>query len=290
MARYRVHANLIQIKHPCRHACRRVVMITGDAPATAVAIARAVGVEGGCGGSVVSGARLARLTDAELETVAARTSIYARVSYEHKLRIVRALQRRGEVVAMTGDGVNDASALRAADIGVSLMPVLAGGPVLLLPLHVVLLELIIDPACSLVFEAEPEASDCMTGRHGRRMSAWCRQLRCCARWAELGADWMRLATLGALVAGNLLMLQRYRHHAGGHDAQRGNRTFAWLLAGVAAACAAILFAAPVLPQLGLPDHDALRVAGALFGVLGAVLAYRLRNSGAPQALHAQSIG
>ena len=73
MARYRVHANLIQIKHPCRHACRRVVMITGDAPATAVAIARAVGVEGGCGGSVVSGARLARLTDAELETVAART-------------------------------------------------------------------------------------------------------------------------------------------------------------------------------------------------------------------------
>ena len=349
----------------CREAGMRVVMITGDAPATAAAIARAAGVEGGS--AVVSGAQLGAMSDAELDSVAAHTAIYARVSHEHKLRIVRALQRRGEIVAMTGDGVNDASALRAADIGVamgkrgtdvareaaslvllddsfgalvgavrmgrrifgnlrhavgyllavhvpivgaSLLPVLAGGPVLLLPLHVVLLELLIDPACSLVFEAEPEASDCMTRpprqAHVRLVSA-ASVLRALGiglvallglvmvvaltRIAGLAAEWTRLATLGALVVGNLLMLQRYRYAAAAHDAQQGNRAFAWLLAGAAIAWAAILFAASVVPQLGLPGDPALALGGVLFALLGAVLAYRLRGgAAAPERFPTQASG
>jgi P-type Ca2+ transporter type 2C len=346
----------------CRQAGMRVVMITGDAPATAVAIARAAGLDGqladaGVTGEadsgVLTGAQLARMSDADLEAAAAHTPIYARVSYEHKLRIVRALQRRGEIVAMTGDGVNDASALRAADIGVamgkrgtdvareaaslvllddsfgalviavrlgrrifgnlrnavgyllavhvpivgvSLLPVLAGTPVLLLPLHVVLLELIIDPACSLVFEAEPEPDDCMTrpprpahvGLVSRPSVLRALGIGLAAllglvivvmltQWGGLAADWMRLATLGALVVGNLLMLQRYRYAAGAHETRHGNRAFAWLLAGVALACAVIVFAAPFVPQLGLPDDASLRVAGAAFVVLGAALAYRARR-------------
>ncbi|HET9207713.1 MAG TPA: HAD-IC family P-type ATPase, partial [Burkholderiaceae bacterium] len=196
----------------CRAAGIRVVMITGDAPATAAAIARMAGLGDFDSADVVTGARLAAMPDVQLEATVKTASIYARVTPEHKLRIVQALQRCGEIVAMTGDGVNDASALRAADIGVamgkrgtdvareaaalvllddsfsalvnavrtgrrifnnlhnavgyliavhvpivgvSLLPVLVGGPVLLLPIHVVLLELIIDPACSLVFEAQP---------------------------------------------------------------------------------------------------------------------------------------
>lgn len=336
----------------CRLAGMRVVMITGDAPATARAIASVAGLDTGAPDGVVTGAQLATLRQAELDATVARTSIYARVSPAQKLDIVRALQRLGEVVAMTGDGVNDASALRAADIGVamgqrgtdvareaaalvllddsfaslvaavrmgrrifgnlrnavgyllavhvpivgvSLLPVLIGGPALLLPLHVVLLELIIDPACSLVFEAEPEPADCM--RQPPRPSrvglvsrgAVLRALGigalamlgvglvvALARWAALEAEWVRLASLGGLVAGNLLMLQWYRSAAGTRDAQGSNRAFGWLLAGVAAACAAVLLAAPLLPQFGLPDHAGLGFTGLALALAAAFAAWRLR--------------
>jgi Ca2+-transporting ATPase len=338
----------------CRQAGMRVVMITGDAPATAGAIARAAGLDAH-DATTLSGAQLAALTDAELDRVVARVSVYARVSPDHKLRIVRALQRQGEVVAMTGDGVNDAAALRAADIGiamgrrgtdvareaatlvllddsfgalvtavrmgrrifgnlrnavgyllavhvpivgVSLMPVLAGGPVLLLPLHVVLLELLIDPACSLVFEAEPEADDCMTRpprpAHVGLVSPaavlralWVGLVALAglvlvvalARSADLDDAWLRLVALGALIVGNVLILQRYRHRSRVRNREHTNRAFSWLLVAVAAACAVILLAAPLLPQLGLPGHDALRVVALVLGGFGAVLVHRLRRGG-----------
>ncbi|MCK6445684.1 MAG: cation-translocating P-type ATPase [Planctomycetes bacterium] len=209
----------------CAAAGVRVVMITGDSPDTARAIARQVGLA--TEASVITGKELEELSDDELAERVQRASVFARVVPEQKLRLVQALRARGEVVAMTGDGVNDAPALKAAHIGVamggrgtdvareaaalvvtdddftsivgavrqgrklydnlrramayvvavhvpaaglSLLPVLLGWPLMLFPIHIVFLELLIDPACSLAFEAEPEAPDTMR-RPPRRVGA-----------------------------------------------------------------------------------------------------------------------
>lgn len=200
----------------CATAGIRVVMITGDYPATARTIARQIGLRSP--ERIMTGEVLMALDDATLRDQIRNINVFARVVPEQKLRLVQALQATGEVVAMTGDGVNDAPALKAADIGVamggrgtdvareaaglvlleddfssivaavrlgrriydnlrkamayifsihvpiaglSLIPVAMGWPLLLLPVHIVLMELIIDPACSTVFEAEPEERNVM---------------------------------------------------------------------------------------------------------------------------------
>jgi Ca2+-transporting ATPase len=218
----------------CRAAGIRVAMITGDYPATARAIAHQAGI---AGDTLLEGAELERLSDAELRERVRRVAIYARVVPQQKLRIVEALKANGEVVAMTGDGVNDAPSLRAAHIGVamggrgtdvareaaglvlldddfgslvaavrqgrriydnlrkamcyilavhvpiaglSLLPLLFGWPMILSPIHIVFLELVIDPVCSIVFEAETEESDLMSRPprdpreplFSRRLVAW----------------------------------------------------------------------------------------------------------------------
>ncbi len=108
----------------CRAAGIRVVMITGDHPETAAAIAVDLGIvrarAAGAIPGAITGAELAAMSDAELKLRARESAVYARVSAEHKLRIVRALKADGAVVAMTGDGVNDAPAIKGADIGIAM--------------------------------------------------------------------------------------------------------------------------------------------------------------------------
>jgi Ca2+-transporting ATPase len=199
----------------CRTAGIRVVMITGDYPQTARAIAAQAGLDSA---DTVTGTDLGAMNDAELAERARTATIFARTMPEQKLRIVQALKANGEVVAMTGDGVNDAPSLKAANIGIAmggrgtdvareasslvlldddfasivgairlgrriydnlrkamayilaihvpiaglaLIPLIFGLPLIFWPLHIAFLELIIDPMCSIVFEAERGASDIM---------------------------------------------------------------------------------------------------------------------------------
>jgi len=199
-----------------RRAGIAVAMITGDYPATALEIARQAGIDVEAG--TLTGDEIASLDPVALQDRIRRVRVFARVQPEQKLALVEAFRADGERVAMTGDGVNDAPALQAADIGIAmgrrgtdvareaadivllddsfgsivggvrlgrrifanlrkaltfivavhvplaglaLLPILLGAPPLLFPAHVIFLELVIDPVCSLVFEAEPSEADAM---------------------------------------------------------------------------------------------------------------------------------
>jgi Ca2+-transporting ATPase len=267
-----------------RAAGVRVIVLTGDHVETARAIATAAGTSER--GEVALGRDLEALDEAALADLLARTDVFARVRPEHKLALVEALKSAGEVVAMTGDGVNDAPALAAAHVGVAmggrgtdvaresasivlldddfvsivrairmgrtiydnirrathyimavhvpvtglaLMPLLLGTPLILLPLHVVFLEMIIDPACSIVLEREPAASDVMR-RAPRRTDArligprdfaisMLRGLLAlavvvavyvAAGWAQLAAPQRAALAFSTLVAGNLALIAMHR--------------------------------------------------------------------------------
>ena len=213
-----VRENVPHAVAECYKAGIRVIMITGDYPATAMNIGKEIGLKNHT--SVITGQQLEETTEEELAVKIRTVNIFARVVPEQKLKIVNALKRNNEIVAMTGDGVNDAPALKAANIGIamgekgtdvareaaslvlmddnfasivgairmgrrifdnlqkalgyifaihvpiaglSLIPVFfADLPLILWPVHIVFLELIIDPACSIIFEAEKAEPNVMS--------------------------------------------------------------------------------------------------------------------------------
>ncbi len=210
-----LRANVPAAVGECRAAGIRVVMITGDYPRTAAAIAAGAGI---AATEVLTGEDIESMSDAQLVQRAKVVSVFARIRPNQKLRIVESLKSGGEIVAMTGDGVNDAPAIKAAHIGIAmggrgtdvareaaaivlldddfgsiiktarlgrriydnlrkaieyivavhipiaglaLLPLLLGLPLMLTPIHIAFLEMVIDPACSIVFEAEGEEDDVM---------------------------------------------------------------------------------------------------------------------------------
>ncbi len=220
-----VRPNVRRAIEECYAAGIRTIMITGDYPGTAKSIARQIGLRNQ--DRHITGAELEALSDEQLAEQIKGVNIFARMVPEQKLRIVKALKQNNEVVAMTGDGVNDAPALKAAHIGVamgargtdvareaaslvlldddfnsivaavrmgrriydnlkkammfivsvhipiaglSLLPVLMNWPLILSPVHIVFLELIIDPSCTLIFESDTEERDVMA-RKPRRIDA-----------------------------------------------------------------------------------------------------------------------
>jgi P-type Ca2+ transporter type 2C len=323
----------------CHRAGIRVVMITGDYPVTAQNIAAQIGLKHS--ELVITGADLNAMDDAELRRRVRAVNVFARVVPEQKLRLVSAFKANGEVVAMTGDGVNDAPALKAADIGiamgnrgtdvareaaalvllddnfssivnairmgrriydnlkkatayvlaihvpiagVTLVPVLLGWPLLLMPVHVLFLELIIDPACSVAFESEPEEARVMARPPrdpkqklfaGKRVLLSLAQgftvlsmvLAVYAAFLHFGKDEMeaRALAFSTLVIGNLSLIftnrswtrtvwQTWRSH---------NRAL-WLVTGGAIVTLIIVLYAPALRSLfhfSLLHPDDLLIAG-----------------------------
>jgi Ca2+-transporting ATPase len=324
----------------CHAAGIRVVMITGDHSATAVSIARQAGIP--TDGTIITGAELTILSDDDLRMRLANTHIFSRIRPEQKLRLVQAFRARGDIVAMTGDGVNDAPALKAASIGVamgargtdvareaaalvllnddfsslvvamrygrrvfanlrkaivfvvavhvpivglSIVPVLLGWPMLLLPVHILFLQLIIDPACSVVFEAEPLEADAMLAKPRRpEARLFDAQILIRGLWQGGGLlvtllavyagtrfmtssdDMARAMTFTVLVISNLGLIHANRswRRASWHRSGSANRYFGW----IALATLVLLGAALGIPAISRLFAFVLPTPSMLLGGVG----------------------
>jgi Ca2+-transporting ATPase len=329
----------------CHAAGMRVVMITGDHPATALSIARQAGL--GTNGNLMTGAELAQLDDDALGSRLAGTDIFCRVQPEHKLRLVRAFRRRGDIVAMTGDGVNDAPALKAANIGVamgargtdvareaaslvllnddfsslvtavrygrrifanlrkaiafvvavhvpivglSILPVILGWPLVLMPAHILFLQLIIDPSCSLVFEAEEAERDAMRSPprrandrlfdsavlvrglwQGSGLLALLCGVYAWSRHQTHSDDVARAMTFTVLVLSNIGLIHANRswNVSAWHARRSMNRYFNWMASATAALLAIVLLVPELARLFSFTRPSApmllIAIAGAVLG-------------------------
>ncbi|SDP55053.1 Ca2+-transporting ATPase [Phyllobacterium sp. YR620] len=325
-----------------------VKMITGDYPATALSIASAAGIDTNDG--AVTGDELERADDPEMQRLVSRANVFARIMPEQKLRIVEALKRQGEIVAMTGDGVNDAPALKAAHIGIAmgrrgtdvareaagivlldedfgsivsavkmgrrifdnlrkvmiyisaihvpiaglaLVPLIAGMPPLFFPAHVVVIEMIIDPMCSIVFERTPAERDIMIRPprsvedvlagipqiifglvQGSVLLIVCLALYQGVLLQDASVEAARTAAFIAITAGNLslALVNSSREAVLMHMVIRGRMTF-WIAATIAVSVVSICIVQPNLAELfgftRLEIGQAALAAGA--GVSGVLL-------------------
>ena len=352
-----------------------VKMITGDYPETARTIGQTAGINHE--GAVMTGPDLNALDDAALSDAVHDTGIFARVMPEQKLLLVRALQARGETVAMTGDGVNDAPALKAADIGIAMgargtdvareaagivlldedfsriitavrlgrrifdnlrkviiyiaamhvpiaalafLPLVFGLPPAVFPLHVVILEMIIDSMCSIAFEDTPEEPDIMRRPprprlqavagvpqvmlglvQGGLLAAAAVGIYALALFWGAHEDVARAMTIVTTVTGNIALVRvNATHDPALLRPGRAVQSSYWLIAAVAAAVVAAALLVPPLRELfhfGLPTPGQLAMAvGAGFAaailadvlkfiprvrrILGAPPAHLLQRSGA----------
>ena len=315
----------------CREAGIRIVMITGDYPRTARAIAEQAGIEAH---EVLSGDDLRAMSDADLAARIGTVNIFARIMPEQKLRLVEALKARGEIVAMTGDGVNDAPSLKSAHIGIAmgkrgtdvareaasivlldddfgsivtgirlgrrihdnlrkalafivavhipiaglaLLPLLMGMPLLLAPIHIAFIEMIIDPVCSLAFEAEKEERRLMqrpprapdAPLFPRWMVAWSalQGIVACAATAGIPfhawlggmeADRVRSVTFLSLVLGILCLILVNRSYSASviRAIIRPNRPLAIVALTVFAILALSQFVQPVMELFRFAPADA----------------------------------
>jgi Ca2+-transporting ATPase len=341
----------------CREAGIRVIMITGDYPHTARAIARQAGI---VEGTLLTGDRLEALDDQALRETARTTTVFARIRPHQKLRIVEALKAEGEVVAMTGDGVNDAPALKAAHIGIAmggrgtdvareaaslvlldddfgsivlavrlgrriydnlrkafayivaihipiaglaLVPILFGDALLLTPMLIAFLELIIDPACSIVLEAEREEPNTMRrpprDPHGalisRALLTWSVLQGAAALLVVVAAyviasarglapDEVRTLSFVALLGVNVALIFSTRTFGSSLRAAMGrpNRSLLWGLGAVVTSVALVLGLAPIRGFFGLGSlrgSDLLLCLSAAASLVG-LLAWFKRRWGA----------
>jgi P-type Ca2+ transporter type 2C len=319
-----VRPGVAEAVQECYAAGIRVIMITGDYPATARSIAEKIGLQPL--NQIITGPELDAMDDATLHERIRTSCFFARAVPEQKLRIVSALKANGEVVAMTGDGVNDAPALKAAHIGIamggrgtdvaresaalvllddnfasivaavkmgrrifdnlkkamtfifsvhipiaglSLLPVLFGWPLCLLPVHILFLELIIDPACTLIFEMEPDETDLMQ-RKPRRLSdplfgrsmiitglvqglgvlALVTAVYAFMLNGGYGEQEARMVTFATLVIGNLGMIFANRSRTRYiFQTLRTRNPALWWVAGLALGVIALILAVPFLRNL-----------------------------------------
>jgi P-type Ca2+ transporter type 2C len=306
----------------CHGAGIRVVMVTGDYPSTALAIARQAGIDATV---IVTGPDLALMNERELSRRVDSACVFARVLPEQKLALVRALAANGEIVAMTGDGVNDAPALRAAHVGVAmgargtdvareaaavvlvdddftslvhgistgrriddnlrkalayilavhlpivgltLVPIALGWPLVLLPIHVAFLHLVIDPACSVIFEAQPAEEGVMrrpprapqTPMFGGRVITWSVAQGLAVLAVVLAVDALalhqgmaearaRALTFATFFVANIGLIFNNRSWSEGVRSTAFKDRTLWLVAAGATAFLALVVYLPVLAQL-----------------------------------------